>query len=100
MTRSVHYLWLAVGFGLWATALSLIYGLHAVGCAYDWPPAALRVMIGAITLAHLVLLALLWRHWRHEGSFLGTLARWSLAAALVATAFSYLPLLFLTTCIP
>ncbi|MFD1911538.1 hypothetical protein [Halodurantibacterium flavum] len=98
--RPARYLWLVVGFGLWATALTVIYSYHAVGCAYGWSPFALRAGIGAVLLAHVVVIWWLIRRWRGAEGFLATLTQWSLVAALVATVFSYAPLVVLTTCLP
>ncbi len=98
--RPIHYLWLTVGFGLWTTALGLIYSFQALGCAYDWPQLILRGTIAATLVAHLVLLWVLIRRWRRYEGFLRTLTLWLLVAALVATAFTYAPILLLSACLP
>ncbi|TVQ34356.1 MAG: hypothetical protein EA356_10665 [Geminicoccaceae bacterium] len=99
-TRPASLLWLVAGFGLWSTALILVYALHAVGCAFVWPPAAIRLGLALVLLAHVAaLLALIHHQRRRTVNLLLQVALWTLVAALVATAFTYGPLLLLTPCV-
>ena len=55
-------LWLlALGYGIWCSALVLLYALHALGCAFAWPTAVLRTVLAVVFLVHLVALGGLWR---------------------------------------
>ena len=59
--RPAQLLWLAAGFGLWSSALVAIYTLHALGCAYGWSGASLRIGIALVLLAHVAILLTLVR---------------------------------------
>ncbi len=98
--RPAHLLWLVAGFGLWSSALVLIYAFHAVGCAYGLAPTGLRLGIGLLTVGHAAVLVLLVRGLdrRSPPGALGAVARWTMAAALVATIVTFAPLVTLTTC--
>jgi hypothetical protein len=102
-------LWLlALGYGIWCSALVLLYALHALGCAFAWPGAALRAVLALVLLAHLVALGWLWRsHVRRSAdvcggatvSFFQDVALWTLATAFVATVLTLGPSLMLATCV-
>jgi hypothetical protein len=102
-------LWLlALGYGIWCSALVLLYALHALGCAFAWPPAILRTVLALVFLAHLAAIGVLWRVYaRHSadagdgatGSFFHEVALWTLATAFVATVITLGPTLFLATCV-
>lgn len=100
-----HLLWLLAGFGVWSSALIMLYAFHAVGCAFMWEDWVIRLGLGALLLAHLgayaALLVLLPRS--QEGangaSFLSPIILWTMIAALVATLLTFLPGLFLLTCV-
>ena len=55
-------LWLlALGYGIWCSALVFLYALHALGCAFAWPTAVLRIGLALVLLVHLVAIGWLWR---------------------------------------
>ena len=101
-------LWLlAMGYGIWASALVLLYALQALGCAFAWSGATLRIVLALVLMAHLVALGVLWRHYARRGAdaegstgnFFHDVALWTLATAFVATALTLAPSLLLATCI-
>jgi hypothetical protein len=102
-------LWLlALGYGIWCSALVLLYALHALGCAFAWPAAVLRTVLALVFLVHLVALGFLWRTYAGRsadpadgatGSFFHEVALWTLATAFVATVLTLGPSLILATCV-
>ena len=91
--------WLVAGFTLWGSALVALYALHAIGCAFGWPSATLRLWLTMILLAHLAALTLMWHLLqRPRPDFLRTAAIWATIAALVATFLTLAPPLVLTAC--
>ena len=100
--------WLAAGFVLWCSALVMLYALHAIGCTFGWGAAALRVSLAFVFVAHVVVIAWLWRdlatrkpdhaHGR-SGVFLHEVTTWTLIAALASTVIVFSPMLLLTTCL-
>jgi hypothetical protein len=100
--------WLAGGFGVWCSALIVLYALHAIGCAYAWPTSTLRVSLAAVFFAHLVVVGWMWRNFAKAtpdpsfgptGRFLHTAIVWTTIAAVVATILTFGPPLLLSTCI-
>jgi hypothetical protein len=97
----VHMLWLAAGFVLWSSAFIALYGIQAVGCAYDWPLVLHRAALGLVLVAHLAALGLLIAKAprERERQFLADVTVWTLWAALAATVLTYSPALALTACL-
>jgi hypothetical protein len=111
-SRPEGLLGLTAGFLLWSSAFLMLYGGHALGCAYGWdnrtlgPFSMLTVTLAGILLVHLagffILLALvngLDRLSRTGGP--GFIRHLSLAlsiAALIATAWLGLPILAYPAC--
>jgi len=100
--------WLAAGFGVWCSALAILYGLHAIGCAFAWSAGALRLGLVLVLLAHLIVIGWMWRDlamadpapaFGRTGTFLHTLIVWTLIAAFVATLLTLGPPLLLTICV-
>jgi hypothetical protein len=99
--------WLAAGFTIWCSALVALYALHAVGCAFSWSTAVLRVSLVAVLVVHMAVIGFLWRAFAtrtdlddgHSGAFLDTAIKWTLAAAFVASALTFGPPLLLTACV-
>jgi hypothetical protein len=99
--------WLVAGFTIWCCALVTLYALHAIGCAFSWPVAALRVSLVAVLVVYLTSIGFLWRafatrtdlDYGGSGAFLHTTIKWTLAAALVATALAFGPPLLLRACV-
>ena len=102
-------IWLGACFAVWASALIVLYAVHALGCAFVWPAVPLRLGLGAVILVHLALLAAMWQHLaaRFDGandndndtlSFLLAASLWATIAAVVAVVFTLGPALFLTVC--
>ena len=98
--------WLAAGFVLWCSALVMLYALHAIGCTFGWATTALRVGLALVFVAHVVVIAWLWRHRATRtpdpahgtsGTFLHEVATWTLIAALASTVLVFSPRLWLTT---
>lgn len=90
-------LWLAVGFGIWSSALVCLYAAHAIGCEFGWP--GLRVSLFAILGLHLVLLAAVIRKIPAGRDFLSAVTAVTLWSALAATLLALAPPLFLTACL-
>jgi hypothetical protein len=102
-----HLWWLAAGFAVWCNALVALYALHAIGCAFAWPAGALRSGLAVVLLAHLIVMAWMWRHiaqagpdpaFGPTGAFLHCAVTWTLIAALVAGVLTLSPPLLLTIC--
>ena len=100
--------WLAAGFGVWCSALATLYALHAVGCAFAWSAGPLRIGLGALLVAHLIVIGWMWRDFAaaspdpgfgQTGLFLHAVATWTLIAALVAAILTLGPPLLLTICV-
>ena len=110
-TRSVppRRLWLlAAGFGIWCSALVILYALHAISCAFAWPTGTLRLVLGLILLGHVAALGWLWRSYAKAGpepglgstgEFLHWVVLWTFIAAFVSTLFTFGPPLLLTACV-
>lgn len=102
-------LWLlALGYGIWCSALVLLYALHALGCEFAWPSAALRTTLALVFIVHLAAIGVLWRVCARRsadaaygamGSFIHEVALWTLATAFAATVITLGPTLFLATCV-
>jgi hypothetical protein len=102
-------LWLlALGYGIWCSALVMLYALHALGCAFAWPTAALRIGLAVVLIAHLVAIGVPWRSYATRsaeaaygatGSFFHKVALWTLVTAFVATLLMFGPMLLLVTCV-
>lgn len=99
---------LGLGFGLWCTAIAIIYALHALGCAFGWRTDLLRWSLGLVLLAHLV--AIGWPWYRavtapadptlgETGRFLRSAYIWTLGKAFVAVALTLGPVLLVSTCL-
>ncbi|MFP3943103.1 MAG: hypothetical protein ACLFWF_04385 [Alphaproteobacteria bacterium] len=110
--RPEGLLWLVAGFLLWSSAFLMSYGAHALGCEYGWdrlslgPVSALRLVLIGILLVHaaafFILLALIRRLGRQsvyggEG-LIGRLSFRLAAAALLATAWTGLPVFAWPVC--
>ena len=100
--------WLGAGFALWCSALVMLYALHAIGCTFGWGAAALRASLAFVFVAHVVVIAWLWRDlatrkpdraYGRSGVFLHEVATWTLIAALASTVIVFSPMLLLTTCL-
>jgi hypothetical protein len=100
--------WLAGGFVVWCIALVVLYGLHAVGCAFGWPAGALRGSLVSAFLAHLVVIGWMWGKFAKgsvdpasgkTGRFLHDAILWSTIAAFASGVLALGPPLLLTTCI-
>jgi hypothetical protein len=108
-TASPHLLvWLGAGFAVWASALVTLYAVHAIGCAFAWPAALLRVGLSAVLLVHIAVLAAIWHQLANRpigaedggtSDFLVTVSLWATAAAIAATVLTLGPALLLTTCV-
>ena len=100
--------WLAAGFGVWCSAIVVMYGLHAVGCAFAWSAGVVRLSLSLVLLAHLAVVGWLCREYAKAnsnpgfgptGAFLHWVIGWTAIVALVATAFTLGPPLLLTICV-
>jgi hypothetical protein len=99
--------WLAAGFGVWCTALVVLYALQAIGCAFAWSAGRLRLGLAVVLLAHLIVIGWMWRDLAGAGpdpvfgetsTFLHGAIVWTIIAAFVATALTFGPSLLLTIC--
>ena len=100
--------WLAVGFGVWCSALAALYALNGIGCAFAWSAGALRLGLAALLLAHLTVIGWLWRDlaaadpepaFGRTDTFLHAVIIWTLMAALITTILTLGPPLLLTICL-
>lgn len=100
--------WLAVGFGIWCSALVVLYALHAIGCAFAWPAGSLRTSLFVVFVVHLIGVGWTWRRFAAAGpdpdvgatgSFLHAAIVWTTLAALASTVLIFGPALLLATCI-
>ena len=100
--------WLLAGFGVWCSALVVLYAVHAIGCAFAWPAGALRLALAVVLLVHLIAIGWMWRDHRtadadpsleSTGAFLHTVIVWTLIAALVTIVLTLGPTLALATCV-
>lgn len=100
--------WLAAGFGIWSSALAILYALHAIGCAFVWSSGPLRLVLAVVLVAHLTVIGWLWRSlaraepnpgFGQTGRFLHGVMLWTVIAAFVATVVTLGPSLLLTTCL-
>ena len=108
-TVSTQRLWLlAVGFGLWGSALLVLYALHTIGCAFVWSAGLLRVALAVALIGHLTVIGWIWRDlatagpdsvFCQTGAFLHRVALWTVVAAFAVSVVTLGPSLLLTTCI-
>jgi hypothetical protein len=100
--------WLGAGFVVWSSALITLYMLHAIGCAFAWPAAPLRLGLATVIVVHLAALAAIWRRLAVRAvavtnggtlGFMVTLSLWATIAATAATVLVFGPTLLLTTCV-
>jgi hypothetical protein len=100
--------WLLAGFGVWCSALVVIYALHAVGCAFGWSASALRLSFALVLLVHLGAIVWMWRDqagggvasgYGPTGAFLHTVVIWTLIAALATIVLTLGPTIALRTCV-
>ena len=100
--------WLVAGFGVWSSALVVLYALHAIGCAFAWSAGPLRLGLGLVLLGHLVVIGWMWRDlaaaspdpaFGRTGTFLHTVVVWTLIAAFVVTVLTLGPALLFTKCV-
>ena len=104
-----YLLWLlTLGFGLWCSALIVMYALHAFGCVFTWRTDALRIGLGLALLVHLAMIGWAWRSvaksrpepdFGSTGSFLHWVVLWTLITAFVAAVLTLGPALLLKTCL-
>ena len=99
---------LALGFGIWCSAIVVVYALHAVGCVFAWPADVLRASLGLALLVHLAAIGWPWFHFARTpadpalgetGAFLHSAVVWTLATALVALVLTLGPTLLVSTCV-
>lgn len=100
--------YLLLGFGLWCSALVIMYAFHAIGCAFGAAPRTLTFGLAAALLVHLILIGWFWRARAKAGAdpasgetgdFLSQVAVWTLCAALITAVLTLGPSLLLTTCV-
>lgn len=99
---------LGLGFVIWCFALSLLYGIHAIGCAFAWPSATLRWTLVLVLALHCAALAWLWLRERRNppdaaqgaaGAFMHWAITGTLIAALVSAVLVLGAPLLLQTCV-
>lgn len=94
---------LVAGFTLWASAFLLLYGVNAVGCAFEWPRALHRGALLSLVLLHTGALGWMtfhcWRRWRSQrAAFVESVGLGVTIAALAATLLTFTPSLLLSLC--
>lgn len=109
--------WIVAGFLVWSAAFVALYSMQAIGCRFGWDEMVVAGGIGGGVSLHRVVLVVLFAislaaAWtvvalarkRREGasgplsSFMEVVAWLAALAALVSTAISLGPVLFLTAC--
>ena len=99
--------WLVAGFAVWCSALTALYALHAIGCAFAWPAGPLRLGLAFVLLAHLTVIGWMWRSLDGAGAdldsgptgaFLRTVVVWTVIAAFATTILTLGPPLLLKVC--
>jgi len=96
-SRNQAFLFMALGFAVWALAFAVLYGVQGTGCELGWhrqsfgPVNGLRILLVLIWAAHLAILG--WLYWRCRGALAVTAARampeaflWRAALVLTVTA--------------
>ncbi len=96
-SRNQAFLFMALGFTVWALAFSVLYGVQGTGCELGWhrqtigPLSLLRWLLILIWAAHMAGLA--WVFWRCRAALAVTAAKampeaflWRAALALTITA--------------
>jgi len=108
--RPVHAdrLWLlALGFGVWCSALVIVYAVHSIGCTFAWSTGALRMGLALTIVVHLGVIGWLWRNYARvgpdpaldpTGAFLQWVIAWTLIAAFITIIFTLGSAMLLTTC--
>jgi len=100
--------WLAGGYGVWCSALVVLYALQAIGCTFAWPTDTLRLSLVAVFLAHLAVIGWMWGHVAKAlpdpttgptGALLRAVIVWTTVTAFVAVVLTFAPPLLLITCI-
>ncbi len=100
--------WLAAGFGVWCSALVVLYAVHALGCAFVWSAGPLRLGLALVLFAHLAAIGWMWRRlhgadpsldFGPTGAFLHMAAAWATIAAFATTIFTLGATLLLTACV-
>lgn len=84
---------LGLGFVIWCFALSFLYGIHAIGCAFAWPPTVLRWVLVIVLALHCAALAGLWLRERRnppdpEQGATGAFMHWAIVGTLIAALVS------------
>lgn len=96
-SRNQAFVFMALGFTVWAAAFSVLYGVQGTGCELGWhrqtigPLSLLRILLILIWTVHLAILA--WLFWRCRGALAITAAKampeaflWRAASALTIAA--------------
>jgi hypothetical protein len=100
--------WLGAAFVSWCSALVVLYGVHAIGCAFGWSAFVLRASLVAMFAVHLVAIGWMWMKFaraRPSGPPDGTAAFvhdaivWSTMAAFASMLLALAPSLLLKACI-
>lgn len=99
--------WLAAGFGVWFSALVILYALHDVGCTFGWSVGTLRSALVLVLLVHLIVIGVMWGALARSdpdpasgasGTFVHEVIVWTLIAAFIATVLTLGPPLLLHRC--
>lgn len=103
-----YLLWLTAGFIVWGSAIIVIYAIHAIGCAFAWSAVPLRLGLLMVFLAHLAVIAWMWRHLGgtdagldsdRTAAFLRMAAVWTTVAAFATTIFTLGATMLLSVCV-
>jgi hypothetical protein len=94
---------LAAGFIVWASAFLTLYGVNAIGCAFEWPrPLQRGVLIALLGLHTAALGCWTWYCWRRlqaHDDFIAYVGCGASTAALVAMLLTFAPSFALTLCV-
>lgn len=99
----IRNLWpLLIGFMIWAIAFALLYALQALGCVLSWSQFSHQALMVTILCATILVLALLLHHQfslrKSDTGAISTIGAALTLAALVATAITFSPILFVAVC--
>ena len=96
-SRNQAFLFMALGFTVWASAFAMLYAVQGTGCELGWhrqsfgPLSLLRGLLILTWVTHLA--ALTWLYWRCRGALAITAAKampeaflWRASSALTVTA--------------
>ena len=93
------FLWTTAGFLIWSSALIVLYGLHAYGCEMLWQPLSLRFVMAGVIVVHLVAFAICFFKRPRATNAYVEITNLTLWGGLAASFLTFIPALFLSSCL-